>query len=113
MRQEDINTLTEAYTQPRDQFDRRFHSSIGADVPSAGTLVREIFNDFDTTNYGISWWQSVPVHERILIGAKTTARKELVLLHSERNCSPGTTRGWLKVSLIFFVKFILLITMKH
>ncbi|CAJ0905564.1 9517_t:CDS:10 [Entrophospora sp. SA101] len=39
---------------------------------------------------------SIGEYERILIGAKTTARKELVLLHSERNCSPGTTRQWLK-----------------
>ncbi|KAG9306288.1 hypothetical protein G9A89_018171 [Geosiphon pyriformis] len=35
-------------------------------------------------------------YERFLIGAKTTARKELVLLHAERHCSPGTTRQWLK-----------------
>jgi hypothetical protein len=68
MRQEDINKLKEPYVQPRDQFDRRLHSAIGADVPSAGSLVKEIFNDLDTNTYGISWWQSVSVHERILIG---------------------------------------------
>ena len=34
--------------------------------------------------------------ERLLIGMKTTARKELVLLHSERYLSPGTTASWLK-----------------
>jgi lysophospholipid hydrolase len=34
--------------------------------------------------------------ERLLIGMKTTARKELVLLHSERFCTPGVTSAWLK-----------------
>ena len=67
MRQEDTNALKESYTQPREQLDRRFHSAIKADVPSASALVREIFNDLDTNGFGISWWQSVPVQERILI----------------------------------------------
>ncbi|KAJ5695201.1 hypothetical protein N7536_005613 [Penicillium majusculum] len=35
-------------------------------------------------------------YERFLLGMKTTARKELVLLHAERYCSPGLTREWLK-----------------
>jgi len=35
-------------------------------------------------------------YERFLLGMKTTARKELVLLHSERYCPPGLTRHWLK-----------------
>ncbi|KAJ5798571.1 Lysophospholipase nte1 [Penicillium pulvis] len=35
-------------------------------------------------------------YERFLLGMKTTAKKELVLLHSERYCSPGLTRRWLK-----------------
>jgi hypothetical protein len=68
MRQEDINALKEPYPDSRVQLDRRFHSSIGADVPSAGVLVREIFNDLNANTFGISWWQSTPVQERILIG---------------------------------------------
>lgn len=40
-------------------------------------------------------------YEKLLIGMKTTARKELVLLHTERNVIPGSTRQWLKVSLRF------------
>ncbi|THC94423.1 hypothetical protein EYZ11_006091 [Aspergillus tanneri] len=39
---------------------------------------------------------SIGEYERFLLGMKTTARKELVLLHSERYCSPGLTRRWLK-----------------
>ena len=35
-------------------------------------------------------------YERFLLTTKTTARKELVLLHSERYCPPGLTRSWLR-----------------
>ncbi|KAJ1900341.1 phosphatidylcholine and lysophosphatidylcholine phospholipase [Kickxella alabastrina] len=34
--------------------------------------------------------------ERLLLGLKTTARKELVLLHENRSCRRGTTREWLR-----------------
>ena len=36
-------------------------------------------------------------YERLLLSLKTTARKELVLLHPERSVLPGSTREWLKV----------------
>ncbi|KAM0789045.1 hypothetical protein ACM66B_003110 [Microbotryomycetes sp. NB124-2] len=39
---------------------------------------------------------SLGEYEKLLVGMKTTARKELVLLHSERYVPPGTTRPWLK-----------------
>ncbi|KAI9817366.1 MAG: phosphatidylcholine and lysophosphatidylcholine phospholipase [Thelocarpon impressellum] len=35
-------------------------------------------------------------YERFLLGMKTTARKELVLLHVDRYSPPGLTRQWLK-----------------
>jgi len=35
-------------------------------------------------------------YERFLLTTKTTARKELVLLHSERYCPPGLTQRWLR-----------------
>ena len=35
-------------------------------------------------------------YERFLLTTKTTARKELVILHAERYCWPGLTRSWLK-----------------
>jgi lysophospholipid hydrolase len=41
---------------------------------------------------------SVGEYERFLINMKTTARKELVLLHGERSCASGTTQNWLKVT---------------
>ncbi|KAJ1674036.1 phosphatidylcholine and lysophosphatidylcholine phospholipase, partial [Spiromyces aspiralis] len=39
---------------------------------------------------------SIGEYERLMLGMKTTARKELVLLHPERQCPPGTTRSWLQ-----------------
>ncbi|KAK0541257.1 phosphatidylcholine and lysophosphatidylcholine phospholipase [Tilletia horrida] len=35
-------------------------------------------------------------YERLLLSVKTTARKELVLLHPDRSVPPGSTREWLK-----------------
>ena len=35
-------------------------------------------------------------YERFLLTTKTTARKELVMLHAERYCPPGLTRSWLR-----------------
>ncbi|KAI8063831.1 hypothetical protein BC940DRAFT_348960 [Gongronella butleri] len=39
---------------------------------------------------------SIGEYERFMINMKTTARKELVLLHRERSCIPGSTVNWLK-----------------
>lgn len=36
-------------------------------------------------------------YERLLVGMKTTARKELILLHRDRFIPSGLTRGWLKL----------------
>jgi hypothetical protein len=40
---------------------------------------------------------SIGEYERLLLSMKTTARKELVLLHPDRSVAPGSTREWLKV----------------
>ncbi|KLO11324.1 patatin-domain-containing protein [Schizopora paradoxa] len=40
---------------------------------------------------------SIGEHERLLLSIKTTARKELVLLHPDRSVIPGSTREWLKL----------------
>lgn len=39
---------------------------------------------------------AVGEYERFLLGMKTTARKELVLLHADRFTPPGLTRSWLR-----------------
>lgn len=36
-------------------------------------------------------------YERLLLSMKTTARKELILLHPDRSVVSGSTREWLKV----------------
>ena len=41
---------------------------------------------------------SIGEYERLLLSLKTTARKELVLLHTDRSVVAGSTREWLKVS---------------
>jgi len=45
---------------------------------------------------------SIGEYERLLLTTKTTARKELVLLHPDRSVVPGSTREWLKVELRCF-----------
>ncbi|TFK41896.1 hypothetical protein BDQ12DRAFT_677345 [Crucibulum laeve] len=39
---------------------------------------------------------SIGEYERLLLSMKTTARKELILLHPDRSVLPGSTREWLK-----------------
>jgi lysophospholipid hydrolase len=39
---------------------------------------------------------SISEVERMMLAMKTTARKELILLHPERQVPPNTTQGWLK-----------------
>ncbi len=67
MRNEEINLLSQPYSGEKEEIDRRFNSVIRADVPSAKKLVEEICSDFDTDEFGISWWKSLPTQERILI----------------------------------------------
>ncbi|KAH9050541.1 patatin-domain-containing protein [Lactarius hengduanensis] len=45
---------------------------------------------------GLSDDPSMGEYERLLLSMKTTARKELVLLHPDRSVTPGSTREWLK-----------------
>ncbi|KAG8959437.1 phosphatidylcholine and lysophosphatidylcholine phospholipase [Tulasnella sp. 408] len=40
---------------------------------------------------------SIGEYERLLLTTKTTARKELVLLHPDRSVPQGSTREWLKI----------------
>ena len=42
---------------------------------------------------------SIGEYERLLLSTKTTAKKELVLLHPDRSVAPGSTREWLKVGI--------------
>ena len=40
---------------------------------------------------------SIGEYEKLLLATKTTARKELILLHDERTVPSGSTRPWLRV----------------
>lgn len=67
MRREDLKGFETPYpSNPKIEIDRRFHSSLGADVPSANLLTTEIWNDLDARTFGVSWW-TLPDEERILI----------------------------------------------
>lgn len=48
---------------------------------------------------------SLGEYERLLLSMKTTARKELVLLHPDRSVLPGSTREWLKVIVLHSTKY--------
>lgn len=67
MRDEDVKKLSRPYETERVGIDRRFHSAIGADVPHAGILVREIYGDLSRDTLGVYWLSTLPVHERTLI----------------------------------------------
>jgi lysophospholipid hydrolase len=44
----------------------------------------------------MTWCISTDHAEKLVLATKTTARKELILLHDERTVAPGSTRLWLK-----------------
>ncbi len=43
------------------------------------------------------WSRDRWMAEKLLLATKTTARKELILLHDERTVASGSTRPWLRV----------------
>jgi lysophospholipid hydrolase len=49
-------------------------------------------------------------YERLLLSMKTTARKELIILHPHRSVFPGSTREWLKVCLYAIWSYFCIIT---
>lgn len=49
---------------------------------------------------------SIGEYERLLLSTKTTARKDLILLHPERTVIPGSTREWLKVGSFYLIMMI-------
>ncbi|GAA5904627.1 uncharacterized protein JCM6883_003846 [Sporobolomyces salmoneus] len=63
-------------------------------APWTQTCIRQADCIFVVADAGAE--PSLGEHEKLLVGMKTTARKELVLLHAERFVQPGTTRLWLR-----------------
>ncbi|GAA5937198.1 lysophospholipase [Sporobolomyces koalae] len=63
-------------------------------APWTQTCIRQADCIFVVADAGAE--PTIGEHEKLLVGMKTTARKELVLLHAERFVQPGTTRPWLR-----------------
>ena len=68
MRREEIELLEKPYDDALSNEVNLFDTVIGASLPSANRLAKEILDDLDTTTFGVRWWSLLPTQERILIG---------------------------------------------
>jgi hypothetical protein len=68
MRQEEIEMLSERYDLQAQHEVDLFDAVIVASLAGANGLSQDILNDLDPKTLGVSWWSSLPVQERILIG---------------------------------------------
>ena len=68
MRREEIELLEKPYGDALSNEVNFFDKIIGASLPSANKLAKEILNDLDHTTFGVRWWSVLPTQERILIG---------------------------------------------
>ncbi|KDR85655.1 hypothetical protein GALMADRAFT_234651 [Galerina marginata CBS 339.88] len=78
--------------------EQRFHTVLYvADSPVNSSWTQTCIRQADCVMVvGMGDDPSIGEYERLLLSMKTTARKELVLLHPDRLVTPGTTREWLK-----------------
>ncbi|CAA7268103.1 unnamed protein product [Cyclocybe aegerita] len=78
--------------------EQRFHTVLYvADSPVNSSWTQTCIRQADCVMVvGMGDDPSIGEYERLLLSMKTTARKELVLLHPDRTVTPGTTREWLK-----------------
>ncbi|KAF9486503.1 patatin-domain-containing protein [Pholiota conissans] len=78
--------------------EQRFHTVLYvADSPVNSPWTQTCIRQADCVMIvGMGDDPSIGEYERLLLSMKTTARKELVLLHPDRSVTPGTTRLWLK-----------------
>ncbi|KAF8963847.1 hypothetical protein BDZ97DRAFT_1818202 [Flammula alnicola] len=78
--------------------EQRFHTVLYvADSPVNSSWTQTCIRQADCVMVvGMGDDPSIGEYERLLLSMKTTARKELVLLHPDRSVTPGTTREWLK-----------------
>ena len=80
--------------------EERYHTVLYvADAPVNSSWTQTCIRQADCVMVvGIGDDPTTGEYERLLLSMKTTARKELVLLHPDRSVTPGSTREWLKVS---------------
>lgn len=78
--------------------EQRFHTVLYvADSPVNSSWTQTCIRQADCVMVvGMGDDPSIGEYERLLLSMKTTARKELVLLHPDRSVVPGSTREWLK-----------------
>ncbi len=70
MRKEELLKFEKPYTDRPEADDHLFAKAIGVNLSSTRLLRQEIFNDFDETTFGVSWWKdysNLNFKERILI----------------------------------------------
>ncbi|KAF6754273.1 hydrolase [Ephemerocybe angulata] len=78
--------------------EQRYHTVLYvADSPVSSSWTQTCIRQADCVMVvGMGDDPSPGEYERLLLSMKTTARKELVLLHPDRSVVPGSTREWLK-----------------
>lgn len=78
--------------------EQRFHTVMYvADSPVNSSWTHTCIRQADCVMVvGMGDDPAIGEYERLLLSMKTTARKELVLLHPDRSVVPGSTREWLK-----------------
>src|SRR5687768_4411234 len=67
MRRKDINKLEHPYPSDGAPADHRFYTALGADIPHARILSKQILSQLDDVDFGLTTLIGVSVHERILI----------------------------------------------
>ncbi|KAF9531870.1 hypothetical protein CPB83DRAFT_867766 [Crepidotus variabilis] len=78
--------------------EQRYHTVLYvADSPVSSSWTQTCIRQADCVMVvGVGDDPSLGEYERLLLSMKTTARKELILLHPDRSVTPGSTREWLK-----------------
>ncbi|EAU92608.1 hydrolase [Coprinopsis cinerea okayama7 len=78
--------------------EQRYHTVLYvADSPVNSSWTQTCIRQADCVMVlGMGDDPSLGEYERLLLSMKTTARKELILLHPDRSVVPGSTREWLK-----------------
>ncbi|KAF9055952.1 hypothetical protein BJ165DRAFT_1429740 [Panaeolus papilionaceus] len=78
--------------------EQRYHTVLYvADAPVNSSWTQTCIRQADCVMVvGMGDDPSIGEYERLLLSMKTTARKELVLLHPDRSVTPGSTREWLR-----------------
>jgi hypothetical protein len=67
MRREELERLTEPYSEGADELDARLPRRLGVAVPSVQRLGATILVDFDDHRHGVGWWAPHPGRKRRIL----------------------------------------------